>query len=74
MLLSCMCPRKHVLDGYRSHMRKANFEGWGKGRLTEKYRDLHGPSIVICAKTAESIEMPFGIWTRLDPVKDACVR
>jgi len=24
--------------------------------------------MVICAKTAEPIEMPFGLWTRMGPV------
>ena len=24
-----------------------------------------GPSTVICAKTAEPIEMPFGLWVRM---------
>jgi len=28
-----------------------------------KYRD----SAVICAKTAEPIEMPFGLWDRMGP-------
>jgi len=23
--------------------------------------------MVICAKTAEPIEMPFGLWARMDP-------
>jgi len=25
---------------------------------------------VICVKTAEPIEMPFGVWTRVSPKKD----
>ena len=28
-------------------------------------------TIMSCAKTAEPIEMPFGIWTRVGPVKHA---
>jgi len=32
-----------------------------KGRPIVKYRDMH--SAVICTKTAESIEIPFGLWT-----------
>jgi len=35
----------------------------GKGQSIVNYRDMH--SAVICAKTAEPIEMPFGIWTRV---------
>ena len=27
---------------------------------------IQGRSVVNCAKTAESIEMPFGLWTRMD--------
>jgi len=26
-----------------------------------------GHSAIICAKTAEQIKMPFGLWTRLGP-------
>ena len=53
-------PRNHVLDGEsRSSMRRGNFEG--KGADHGKYRD----STVSCAKTAEPIEMPFGVWTRV---------
>jgi len=29
-----------------------------------KYRDTPRP-VVICAKTAEPIEVPFGLWTRM---------
>ena len=35
----------------------------GKGRPIVKYRDTTG----ICAKTAEPIEMPFGLWTWMGP-------
>jgi len=28
-----------------------------------------GLSAVSCAKTAELIEMPFGLWTRVGPIK-----
>jgi len=32
---------------------------------------VEGPSQVSCAKTAEPIEMPFGMWTRVGPRKHA---
>jgi len=35
----------------------------GKGRPIVKY----GHSAVICAKTAEPIEMLFGLWTQMGP-------
>jgi len=34
----------------------------GKGRPVVKYSD----TVVISAKTAEPIEMRFGLWTRMD--------
>jgi len=37
---------------------RINFEA-GKGWPIVKYRN----SVVICAKTAERIEMPLGLWT-----------
>jgi len=40
---------------------RGNFEV-GKGRRIVKYRD----TVVICAKTAEAIEMPFVLWARMD--------
>jgi len=43
-------------------MRRDNFDG-GKGRPIAKYRD----TAVICAKTAELIVMPYGLWARTDP-------
>jgi len=56
----------HVFDGGSDPpMRRDNFEG-GKGRLIVKYMN----STVICAKTDEPIEMPFGS----DEPKEACVR
>jgi len=45
-------------------MGRDNFKG-EKGRPVVKYSD----SAVSCAKTAEPIKMPFGIWTRVDPRK-----
>jgi len=48
-------PTNHVLDkGADPPMGRANFEG-GKGLPIVKYA-------VIYAKTAEPIEMPFGLW------------
>jgi len=41
-------------------MGRDNFEG-GKGRPTVKYRD----TAVTCAKTAEPIDLPFGLWTQV---------
>ena len=35
----------------------------GKGRPIVKYRD----TAVICAKTAEPVERPFGLWARISP-------
>jgi len=42
-------------------MGRDNFDG-EKGRLIVKYRVTN---VVICAKTAEPIEMPFGLWVRM---------
>jgi len=44
--------------GSRSSVGRGNLEGG-------KYRDF----AVSCAKTAEPIEMLFGMWTRLGPRK-----
>jgi len=41
-------------------MGRGNFEG-GIGRPIVKY----GDTAVVCAKTAEPIEMPFGLWARM---------
>jgi len=38
-------------------MERGNFEGEG-----ESHRKVYAHSVVICAKTAEPIEMPFGFW------------
>jgi len=54
-------PRNHVLDGSPDPpMGRGNFEG-EKGPPIVKYRD----SVVPCTKTAEPIEMPFGLWARM---------
>ena len=52
-------PRNHVLDGGPHHLlEKDNIEG-------ERVADYKVTrlSAVSCAKTAEPIEMPFGLWT-----------
>jgi len=46
----------YIRLGSRSPSAKEHFFGMGGGR----------PIAVSCAKTAELIEMPFGLWT-LDP-------
>ena len=55
-LMTRVSPGNHVLDGGPDPppIRKGNFEG-GKGRLIVKYRG----TVVICAKTAKPIDMPF---------------
>jgi len=59
-------PRNHMLDGGPDpRMGRDDFEG--EGRPIVKY--VYGCSAVSCAKMAESIEMPFGIWTRVGPRK-----
>jgi len=47
--------------GSKSSVGRDNFDG-EKGRLIVKYRVTN---VVICAKTAEPIEMPFGLWVRM---------
>jgi len=46
--------------GSRSPCERHNFEG--KGAVHCKVQEL---SAVSCAKTAEPIEMPFGVWIQL---------
>ena len=55
--------RKHVLDG-GGHlpMGVGSFEG-REGRPTAKYRD----TVVICAKTAQLMMTPFGLWAQTGP-------
>ena len=43
-------------------MGRGNFEG--EQRPIVKYRDT---SVVISAKMAEPIKMPFGLWARMGP-------
>ena len=58
-----MAPKNHKLDGSPSPMRRGKFLG-ENGRPIVKYRDTLWSS-VNCAKTAEPIGMPFGLWTRM---------
>jgi len=44
-------------------MGRGNFLG-GKGRPIVKYRDTAQSSV---QKTAKPIQMPFGLWARIDP-------
>ena len=66
-MLSRVEPGNHVLDeGLDALMARGNFEGEG-----------HAPTCptTLCSelcKTAESIELPFRLWTRVGP-KEACV-
>jgi len=53
--------RNHVLDGANIPHGRGNFEG-GEWRPIVKYRDT-----IICSKTAEPIEIPFGLWAQADP-------
>jgi len=43
-------------------MGRGNFEGW-KGHPIVKYRDTLQSHV----KTAEPVEMPFGLWARKGP-------
>ena len=53
-----MGPGNHVLDGGPDPpMGRGKFLG-ENGRPIVKYRD----TTVVCAKTAEPIGMPFGLW------------
>ena len=48
----------HVLHGGSDPHRKGQFRG-AKGRKVQRHL------AVPCAKTAEPIEMPFGLWARM---------
>jgi len=50
-------PGNHTCWGFRSPMGRGNFEGEGASHCK-----VLGHSAVICAKTAEQIEMRFGLW------------
>ena len=58
-------PRNHALD-WDPHppMGRGNFEGEGAVHCTAQ-----GHSVVACAKTAELILMPFGLWAHRRPRK-----
>jgi len=45
-------------------IQRGNFEGKGAAHCK-----VPGLSAMSCAKMAESIEMPFGMWTRVGPRK-----
>jgi len=57
-------PKHYVLDGVQVPCEGAIFSGEREARC-----EVQRPSAVSCAKTAEPIEMLFGIWTRLGPRK-----
>jgi len=59
-MLSQVDPRNHVLDGIQIPTEMGNFEGKGMPRHARRHSD------VSCAKTAELIEMPFGLWSRVE--------
>jgi len=45
-------------------MGTVNFDGKNRQTITKIY---YGHSAVICANTAEPIEVPFGLWARMGP-------
>jgi len=55
-------PEPCVRWGSRSPKGRDNFEGTG-----EFHCKVLGHSVASCAKTAERIEMPFGLWARMSP-------
>jgi len=57
-----MGPENHVLDGVQIPHRKGNL----LGEEAPQYK-VYEHSMVICAKTAEPIEMLFGLWVRMGP-------
>ena len=58
-----MGPGNHVLDGVPDHrMGRNNFEAEGDSHCKVK-----GHSAVICAKTVDLFEMPFGLWAQMGP-------
>ena len=63
-MMSRVDPRNHVLDaGSRFPCEGAIFRGKDMSGHTRQQ------SVVRCAKTAEAIEMPFGLWTRVGPMR-----
>jgi len=62
-LLSRVDPRNHVLDRRPDPAWEgAVLRGKGMPRHARRHSD------VSCAKTAEQIEMPFGLWSQVGPV------
>ena len=61
-LFSRLGPGNHVLDGVQVSPGKGQF-CVGKGCPILKYRNTLRS--VVCGKTAELIEMAFGLWTRI---------
>ena len=62
MAAARMGPRNHVLDvGSRSPWEGVILMGKQKAARCKVQRR----SALICAKTAELIEIPFGLWTRV---------
>jgi len=57
-------PRNHLFDGVQTPMGKGNFAG-----ERAAHSKVYGRPVVSCAKTAELVEMPSGIWTRVGPRK-----
>ena len=51
--------------GVQIPMGKGNFEAGGVPRYARRHFDMN------CAKTAEPIKMPFGLWTRVSLRKHA---
>jgi len=65
-------PRNYVLHG-------GQHPPWEGAILREEevaHCNTWGHSAVICAKTAEPIDLPFGLWTRVDQRKHRfnCIR
>jgi len=63
-------PRNDVLDGVQIPVRRGNFEG-GEGAAHCK---IYGLSAVSCAKSAERIQMSFGMLSEWCGPREACVR
>ena len=62
-MLFGLSPRNHVLDRRPDPpMGRANLMGDGTAHCK-----VSGHYAVICAKTAEPIEMPFRLWVWMDP-------
>ena len=54
-----MGPENHLLDGGPD-------PPW-EGAILSGERAVLGHSVVICAKMAEPIKIPFGLWARMGP-------